>query len=117
MKTVRLEKIPDYAFNFLNLSAMRDFAFFKTVVASPGVMIDFDSEGEPAAIEIIHASRKFGVHRGPCMEGKITGSIIITHDFIHVKLNLDYEKLSKTYDREIPNVYGLRPGEYEIDVV
>lgn len=117
MKTVTLEKIPDYAFNFLNLSAMGDFVYFKTVVAGEGVMIDFDIKDEPAAIEMINASKKFSVHLEPCMEGKITGSIIITHDFIKVRLNLDYQKLSRTYESEIPNVYGLRPGEYEIDVV
>ena len=117
MKTVRLKKIPDYAFNLLNLSAMKDFVFFKTVVADEGVMIDFDIRDEPAAIEMINASKKFRVHRDPCMEGKITGSIVITYDFITLRLNLDYEKLSRTYEREIPNVYGLRPGEYEIDVV
>lgn len=117
MKTIRLEKIPDHAFNFLNLSAMRDFVFFKTVVAGEGVFIDFDIRDEPAAIEMINASKKFGVHLQPCMEGKIMGSIIITQDFIKVRLNLDYEKLSRTYEREIPNVYGFRPGEYEIDVV
>jgi hypothetical protein len=117
MKTVTLEKIPDHAFNLLNLSAMGDFVYFKTVVAGEGVMIDFDILDMPAAIEMINASKKFRVHLQPCMEGKITGLIIITHDFITVRLNLDYEKLSRTYEREIPNVYGLRPGEYEIDVV
>ena len=117
MKTVRLEKIPDHAFNFLNLSAMADFVFFKTVVADEGVLIDFDIKDEPAAIELIDASKKFVSHKESCMQGKITGLIAITYDFIRLELNLDYGRISKTYESEIPNFDGLRPGEYEIDVV
>ena len=116
MKTVRLEKIPD-PYDYLNLSAVKDFTYFRTVVMDEGVMIDFNIRDEPAAIEIIDASRKFGMHHEPCMKGKITGYVHINYDFIVLRLNVVFEKLSKSYECEVPNIYGLRPGEYEIDVI
>ena len=117
MKTVELEKIPDHAFNFLNLSAKNEFTHYLTVVFGEGVFVDFNIRDEPAAIELVNASKKFRVQKTACMEGKITGSIVIGYDFISLRLNLKFEKLSKTYEREIPNLYGLRPEVYEIYVV
>ena len=35
MKTVRLEKIPD-PYDYLNLSAVKDFTYFRTVVMDEG---------------------------------------------------------------------------------
>lgn len=112
------EYIYDLAFDLLDLHNVYGFGYDQTIEMEPGFNVDFDSCGNPVAVEVIRASKKFKLKREYLSSAKLKGEIEITPDLIKVRLkaylNL-YNINNRVIEKEAENTHDIPPGKFEFD--
>lgn len=111
-----MECIYDLAFDMMDMHVKHETWHFQTVEMGPGFNIDFDSCGNPVAVEIICPSKMLKIKNETLSSSKIEVSVEISAELIRarVKAKPTSAKInSRTVEREVRNAYGISPGRHE----
>ena len=114
---VELEEIYDLAFDLMDITSKHGFRFNQSVEMESGFYIDFDICGHPAAIELIHASKKFKLQQKQMASAQLSGQIEITQDLITIRLKATFansETKTRVIEKEIANDYGIPENIFEL---
>ncbi len=115
---LEFEAVYDMAFDLMDFHSKDPFRYAQSIEMEPGFNIDFDSSGQPVAIEIIRASKRFKLIPRIFSSALFDGRIEITQDLIKIRLKAsfsDADRNARVFEKEIPNVYGI--GENEFDLI
>ena len=117
MKTVKLERLYDVAFDLMNIHNPDGFEFSMTIVFDEGVMIDFDKNHRPVGIDLINFSKKIKILPQNLKNLEIKSSLSISRKFLTFKFEVRYMESPRVYEKVISNDWGFPPEEFEFQIV
>lgn len=111
MHEIRLNEIYD-PFDMTHMTIPGEFEYKQTIEIDKGIYVDFDVNDAPVSIEMIMASKHFGLLSRNFENAKKEGKIMITHESIRFEMHVHFMKRLISIDREISNDFGIESGQY-----
>ena len=111
MEACKLNYIYDYEYDLVDLTIKNDFKYLKSIEISNGIILDFDENYCPVAIEMISASKVLGIDKQFLMSPDINMLITVNKDLIKIEINFTFlvNKIEQdiSFKQNIANNYGI----------
>ncbi|MBQ6511882.1 DUF2283 domain-containing protein [Methanobrevibacter sp.] len=111
MQAFKLNYIYDYEYDLVDLTIKNDFKYLKSIEICKGIILDFDENYCPVAIEMISASKILGIDKKFLVSPDINMSISVNDDLIKLEINFTFvdNKLEQdvSIKQNIANNYGI----------
>lgn len=115
MESFKLNYMYDYEYDLVDLTIKNDFKYLKSIEIGNGIILDFDENYCPVAIEMISASKILGIDKQFLLSPDINMSINISDDLIKIEINFTFlvNKLERdiSIKQNIANNYGIPSTE------
>lgn len=103
MKSAEFSYTYDLSFDLIDFSCKKEFAYKRSVKLDEGIYLDFNDKNKPVALEMIGASKIFGIHRKHLIEPDFKIHIKITDTLIKTEINLEYLIKQRKHEVSISN--------------
>ncbi|WP_458402884.1 hypothetical protein [Methanobrevibacter sp.] len=116
---LEFEGVYDLAFDMIDMHSRHGFRYGRTIEMEQGFNIDFDSCGNPVAVEMIPASERFKLRRELFSSAQIEGRIEITPDLIRIRLKASAGNENvkhRVLEKEIRNKPGIQENTFDLIV-
>ncbi|WP_409199605.1 DUF2283 domain-containing protein [Methanobrevibacter sp. DSM 116169] len=91
---IKVKSMYDYHFDILGIKVVNNYNYKESVELSEGIILDFDDNGVPVALEVLDASKVFGIQEKQYLSNRrqINMNIEITSTNISLDLKIIYQK-------------------------
>ena len=107
----KLDYIYDCEHDLIDITIDESFKYGKSIEITNGIILDLDENGFPAAIEIISASKIFGIDKHNLISPDIDMGIIISDELICIQIKFTYFVFEQEQDvcfkQNLANNYGI----------
>ena len=107
----KLNYVYDYEYDLMDITIDESFRYDKSIDITNGIILDLDVNGFPAALEIISASKIFGIDKQNLISPNIDLAIIISDDLICIELKFTYfvskHEQDVCFKQNLANNYGI----------
>lgn len=102
-KTLQIESLYDHHFDVLGIRITDDYDYSKSIELEEGIILDFDKNNIPVALEIIDASKVLKISEKQYLENRtyIHMNIQISEEIITVNLTVGIEIHQKSENKSI----------------
>lgn len=92
-ETIQIESMYDNHFDVLGIRVVDDYKYKESVELEEGIILDFDENNIPVALEILDASKVLKIPKKQCLDKRtcIHMNICINDEVILVKLTVGIE--------------------------
>ena len=107
----KLDYVYDYEYDLMDITIDESFRYDKSIDITNGIILDLDVNGFPAVLEIISASKIFGIDKQNLISPNIDLAIIISDDLICIELKITYfvskHEQDVCFKQNLANNYGI----------
>lgn len=111
MESFKLDYIYDYEYDLVDLTIKNDFKYLKSIEMCKGIILDFDENYCPVAIEMISASKILGIDKQFLVSPDIDMLIDVSDDSIKIEIKFTFlvNKIERdiSFKQNIANIYGI----------
>ena len=108
---IKLDYIYDYEYDLVDLTIKNDFKYLKSIEMCKGIILDFDENYCPVAIEMISASKILGIDKQFLVSPDIDMLIDVNDDLIKIEIKFTFlvNKIERdvSFKQNIANSYGI----------
>ena len=109
----------DSHFDMLGIKKINKYKYNKSVEMRDGVILDFDTDDKPAALQIIDASKLFNIpkssfHNIPMVEMSIKINESCIRLDLTIGVHVHNKKMEQTFNSLIDNISGLPNFEADL---